>query len=207
MIRECFRVGTGIQFHYDSFKEIGLDPDTLFPIVKDRPAALKPSADTVAEIKASAHTAEPTDDTLTDEAQASPIAASTFKTEEDEELVDALCPIYDQLKLAKAWWILEILPFRHRAQNRKDLEWTPYWQYVFSPPCFSPRSMSLMWGVIVLLRVNLGHARHIPGPVRERKEKIRVHRSVRMRMEAEGLEGGKYKPNAKFDHLDHDWED
>ena len=131
MIRQCFEVGTGIQFHYDSFKGIGIDPDSLYPFVKPRPPALVPSADTVAEIKASAHTAEPTDVTLTDEAQASPIAASTFKSEEDEELVDALCPIYDQLKLAKAWWILEILPFRHRAQNRKDLEWTPYWQYVF----------------------------------------------------------------------------
>ena len=34
-----------------------------------------------------------------------------------------------------------------------------------------------------------------------------MHRSVKTRMEAEGLEGGKYKPNAKFEHLDFEWED
>ncbi|KAF8481731.1 hypothetical protein DFH94DRAFT_732636 [Russula ochroleuca] len=183
MIRQCFDVKTGIQFHYDSFIDIGLDPNTVYPIVTKRPAALIPSADTVAEAKVSAHTVEPSDATLTNEAEASPITASTFKSEEDEELVDALCPIYDQLKLAKAWWILELLPLRHHAQNRENLSWNPYWQ------------------------VNLGHARRIPGPVRERKEKIRVHRSVKIRLEAEGLEGGKYEPLAKFEHLDFEWED
>ena len=73
-------------------------------------------------------------------------------------------------------------------------------------PCSNSRSVTHV-GVIVLFRVNLGHARHVPGPVRDRKEKIRVHRSVKTRMEAEGLEGGKYKPNAKFEHLDFEWED
>jgi hypothetical protein len=133
MIRQCFDVKTGIQFHYDSFIDIGLDPNTVYPIVTKRPAALIPSADTVAEAKVSAHTVEPSDATLTNEAEASPITASTFKSEEDEELVDALCPIYDQLKLAKAWWILELLPLRHHAQNRENLSWNPYWQYVFFP--------------------------------------------------------------------------
>jgi hypothetical protein len=202
MIRECFLVNTGIQFYYDSFKDIGLDPNTLFPFVTPRPAALKPSAATLAEIRASAHSAEPTD-AITDEAQAAPIAASTFKTEEDEELVDALCPIYDQLKLAKAWWILEILPLRHRAQNRKGFCWKPYWQYVLSLYLLHVTHA----GMVVLPRINLGHARRIPRPVRERKEKIRVHRSVKTRMEAEGPEGRKYVPNAKFEHLDFEWVD
>jgi hypothetical protein len=149
MIRQCFLVNTGIQFHYDSFKDIGLDPNTLSPFVTPRLAALKPSAATVAEVKASAHSAEPTDATLTDEAQASPKAASTFKSEEDEELVDALSPIYDQLKLAKAWWILEILPLRHRAQNRKDSCRKPYWQYVFFLKFLPPLCVAHA-GVVVL---------------------------------------------------------
>ena len=55
--------------------------------------------------------------------------------------------------------------------------------------------------------MNLGHGRTIPEPVRERGEKILVHRSVRIRMEAEGLEGGKYEPQAKFQHLDHEYVD
>jgi hypothetical protein len=186
MIRECFIVKTGIQFHLESFKDIGLDPTTLFPIVvTDRPPALEPSASAIAEVKASlkvsAHVAEPSDATLTDETDDPPTAASTFKSEENEELLDALCPIYDQLKLAKAWWILEILPLRHHVQNRHNTHWEHYWQ------------------------MNLGSPRRIPGPVRERKEKIYVHRSVKIRRDAEGLEGGKYEPKAKFEDLDFEW--
>ena len=134
MIRQCFLVNTGIQFYYDTFKQVGLDPNTLFPSVTPRPAELKPFPATLAETRASAHVAEPTD-AITDEVQAAPIAASAFKMEEEEELMDALSPIYDQLKLAKAWWILEFLSLR--VQNRKEF---PYWQYVFSQIC----SMSLI---------------------------------------------------------------
>ena len=133
MIRQCFLAKTGIQFYRETFKDIGLDPNTLYPFVLDRPPALSPSSSTVAEVRAAVHAAEATDATLTNncEVQASPSAASTFKTEEDEELADAVMPIYDELKLSKAWWILEILPIRHRAQNRHNMTWFPYWMYVF----------------------------------------------------------------------------
>jgi hypothetical protein len=206
MIRQCFLVNTGIQFHRESFKDIGLDPATLFPFVTPRPAALKPSASTVADVKAYTHSAEPTDATLTDEAQASPIAASTFKTEEDEELIDALSPIFDQLKLSRFWWILEILPLRHRAQNRDNMLWKPHWQYVFFPKFLSSLCHSRV-SVVVLLRANFGRPRRIPGPVRKRKEKIFVHRSVKTRMDADDLEGGKYEPQAKFEQFDFEWVD
>jgi hypothetical protein len=43
-----------------------------------------------------------TDGTLTDEVQASPMPASTFKTEEDEELAGALMPIHDELELVES---------------------------------------------------------------------------------------------------------
>ena len=150
MIRQCFEVKTGIQFYVESFKEIGLDPTTLFPIVTHRPRALEPSASAIADLKASmkkvsAHVAEPSDATLTDEAHAPATATSTFKSEEEEELLDALCPIYDQLKLAKAWWILEILPLRHRMQNRHTMKWQPYWQYVFFPKSLSPLWVTQRW--------------------------------------------------------------
>jgi hypothetical protein len=61
--------------------------------------------------------------------------------------------------------------------------------------------------VIVPNRMNRGRARQVPTPVRERKEKIRVHRSVKIRMDAEGLEGGKYSPGAKFDHMECEYVD
>jgi hypothetical protein len=78
--------------------------------------------------------------TLNDQVQASPMAACTFKSEEHEELLDALSRMYDQLEsfTGMAWWILEILPLRHLEQDRMDFSWKPYWQYVF----FFPNSLS-----------------------------------------------------------------
>ncbi|KAI0003871.1 hypothetical protein BJV74DRAFT_812169 [Russula compacta] len=180
MIRQCFLANTGIQFHREAFKEIGMDPTK---ILDTRPPALKASAYVPpAENGTSAHAAEPTEGTLTDEVQASPTAASTFKSEEDEELVDALSPIYDELQLSWGWWILEVLPIRHRHQDREGL-WHKYWS------------------------MNLGRPRRVPEPIRDRGEKVYVHRSVRTRMEAENLKGGKYVPRAKFEQLDYEWVD
>jgi predicted 2-oxoglutarate/Fe(II)-dependent dioxygenase YbiX len=65
-----------------------------------RPRVL--SSSTVAEVRAAAHAAEVTDGTLTDEVQASPMPASTFKPEEDEELAGALMPIHDELELVES---------------------------------------------------------------------------------------------------------
>lgn len=41
-------------------------------------------------------------------------------TEEEEDLADALSPIYDQLSLAKGWWSLEVVPLRQRYQTVHD---------------------------------------------------------------------------------------
>ena len=61
---------------------------------------------------------------------------------------------------------------------------------------------------VIVLRINWGGPRRVPEPISERKEtKVFVHRSVKTRMEAEGLEGGKYTPRAKFEHLDFEWVD
>ena len=128
---QCIHADIGIQFHRESFKGIGLDPDTLYPFVTPRSEPLKPTPSTVTELRESAHKAEATEATLTDEAQASPLAASTFQSEEEEELADAISPIYDELKLSWGWWILEIIPMRHHVQDLENLAWKPYWSYVF----------------------------------------------------------------------------
>lgn len=152
MIRQCFLAKTGIRFYRKTPKHIGLDPTTLFPIVTTRLRALEPSASHVAEARGSTYCPDANSVTLNDQAQASPIAACTFKSEEHEELLDALSPIYDQLELLKAWWILEIFPLRQLVQDKKELSWKPYWQYVFSSsnsrPCHSCGRE--------FLRVNLG---------------------------------------------------
>jgi hypothetical protein len=188
MIRQCFDTNTGIQFHAGSFKEVGLDIDTLCPIVLHRP---KPTG--------TSHAAEPTDSTLV------PASRSMFKLEEDEELKDALSPIYDTLKLTKTWWILEILPLQYSEQDRCDASWRTYWAYVIVQ--FMPLFCITQEGETFLHRMNMGRGREIPKPICERGERVKVHRSVKTRMEAEGLKGGKYKPKAKFEHLNFEWVD
>ena len=89
MIRECFKTNTGIRFHGELLKRIGLDPGALHPVVQPRPPALVPDA---------AHRTS----------VAAPVAEGT---EEDHEVRDALAPVYDQLSLAwYTWWPLELLP-------------------------------------------------------------------------------------------------
>ena len=62
-------------------------------------------------------------------------------------------------------------------------------------------------GVVFLLRINLGRGRQIPKPACERGEKILVHRSVKTRMGADCLEGGKYSPKARSEHCEFEWVD
>lgn len=47
--------------------------------------------------------------------------AQMFELEID--LKDAMSPVYDQLKLAPMWWLLELLPVKHFHQ-RSDRTWT-----------------------------------------------------------------------------------
>jgi hypothetical protein len=53
-----------------------------------------------------------------------------FVNKEEEDLADALSPIYDQLKLARYWWILESLPQTLRYQNDDNM-WSRTLQLVF----------------------------------------------------------------------------
>lgn len=185
MIRQCFLTNTGIQFHREKFGAIGFDPATLYPFVLPRPPALTADASVLATRK----------------------HAADYKTEEDEELKDALCPLYDQLTLSWAWWILEIIPLRHCERSRRNASWVPYWMYVFSLGFCGPRFTATHVGFVVCSRVNWGRACQIPKPDGKNKKKIHVHRSVRIRMEAEDLKGGNYVPKAKFDHVDCEWVD
>ncbi|EGN93859.1 hypothetical protein SERLA73DRAFT_188970 [Serpula lacrymans var. lacrymans S7.3] len=94
-----------------------------------------------------------------------------FVNEEDEDLADALSPHYDQLVLLKGWWILEVLPQKNHYQKDNDNSWTQEYQ------------------------INMGAGRHIP---RQKKDGVKFHRTVKIRMEAEGLKDGKYWPKAKL---------
>ncbi|KAF8892854.1 hypothetical protein CPB85DRAFT_1230449 [Mucidula mucida] len=139
MIRQCFLLKTGIMFHAELLKNLGLEPTTLYPQVKPRPPPVS-----------------------------CPMPTTTgHPTEEDEDIMDAVCPIFDQLEISKIWWILEYIPAKLRFQH-SDNSWTK------------------------AITVNRGRPRFIP---RQRRDGVKVHRSVKLRMEAEGLN---YKPRAEW---------
>lgn len=94
MIRECFRTNTGIRFHAESLRSIGLDPATLHPQALPRPPALDAKdIDPYKDAKDLLHC-----------------------TEEDHEVRDAIADIVDQLVKKPVWWSLEWLP----AVTKKD---------------------------------------------------------------------------------------
>ncbi|KAI0354699.1 hypothetical protein OH77DRAFT_1425794 [Trametes cingulata] len=93
MIRECFKMDTGIRFHGELLKTIGLDPAHLHPSVAERPPPLAPAR-------------------VYMETVAPPLPHTT---EEEHEIRDALSPVYDQLDLAWYWWVLEFMPMKKRV--------------------------------------------------------------------------------------------
>lgn len=181
MVRECFKANTGILFHSDKLRELGLDPTTLYPYVLPRPPPL------------------PVKDHKIPDPPATPIPIKIHKylrkkhhpvvhqklldstlpflgTEEEEEVRDAVSPKYDQLQIKKGWWTLEYLPMKLRYQRSND-EWVTEWKYVvFFLHRFASELTSLDG------RTNRGDARYIP---QQQTSGIKVHRSVKLRMEAE----------------------
>ncbi|CAL1708268.1 unnamed protein product [Somion occarium] len=154
MIRQCFLTNTGIRFHSSLLKKVGLDSASLYPIVQPRPPALYFTP---------THNRTPTDATLVGTED-----SDKHLTEEEEDLKDALSPVYDQLLLKPFWWILELLPLSQRYQ-RKDNTW--------------------------IEKINRGRGRVVP---KFTEKDFYVHRSVKIRMDGKGLKGGSYSPKARF---------
>ena len=186
MLRQCFELRTGILFHKNMFKDIGMDPDTLYPQVRARPPAIPYTPDCLAHnYKEPVNFAKNGKGTITD--------SEPFISEEHEDLLDSLAPIYDQLRLAKWWWILEVVPYRHRYQ-RPDDKWHVSRGYVGG-------IMLILCELLIrlLCSVNFGGPRVIPG---QQELGVKVHRTVKTRMDAPDPELFKdkgYKPAAKVD--------
>lgn len=164
MIRECFKAKTGIIFMSDGLRTLGLDPTTLYPSVRERPPPLPVTG---AQIQ---HRPSSNAQKLQNFAEVDTLV-EIHMSEEEHELRDAMSPIYDQLSIARSWWILELLPMKQPYQKSDD-SWTSNFG------------------------MNLGQGRIIP---RQKKRKIKVHRSVKMRMDAQYPDGTKYKPKASFE--------
>ncbi|KAJ3888517.1 hypothetical protein GG344DRAFT_79692 [Lentinula edodes] len=169
MIRQCFKTNTGILFHSEGLRSLGLNPSSLWPKVEPRPALTAPV--TPSRIRPIPRNPPPplnSQDISQDRSKGS--SPSIFKTEEDLDLEDAMSPIYDQLSLAPGWWALEFLPVKNKFHDGSG-------KFLTEIEC------------------NLGRARRIP----RQKQGVKIHRSVKMRMEAQYENGKKYIPRAKFD--------
>ncbi|KAI1793987.1 hypothetical protein LXA43DRAFT_185866 [Ganoderma leucocontextum] len=102
MARECFRTNTGIQFQAERLRDIGLDPSSLYPIVKERPPPLQPHYYHF-------HTVAP---------------RVPMASEEEHDVRDALSLMHDQLAVyAPLWWAMEFNPTRRRITIGPPSEW------------------------------------------------------------------------------------
>ncbi|KAF9492308.1 hypothetical protein BDN71DRAFT_1451696 [Pleurotus eryngii] len=171
MIRECFKTHTGIMFDCEGLQALGLDPGALYPEVLPR-APMTASTGTlrIQDIPKPISGA-PNETHLPNFADVGGYSSALYKSEEDHDMLDLLSPVYDQLSLAPYWWLLEVLPMKQRYQ-KGDNSWGSY------------------------VGFNLGSGRFIP---KQKKRGVKVHRSVKMRMEALHLNGTKYVPRASFE--------
>ena len=163
MVRECFKTNSGILFHIDGLEKIGLDPAALYPAVLPRPPALSLDHSSL-ETSLIQTIPKVAPAPVYDEEEVR--IGEAQESEELLDLKDALAPIYDQLKLARFWWILEYIPFKNRFQ-RHDNTWTTKSKF------------------------NRGQGRYIPN---QKSQGVRIHRSVKTRLEAKHADGSKYKP-------------
>ncbi|KAG2141098.1 hypothetical protein DEU56DRAFT_900780 [Suillus clintonianus] len=182
MIRQLFKLNIGILFHRSMFPKIGMDPGTLYPFAKRPPAifqlptVLSPPGTPNSTIKAL--TLPPPKVVTDDPAMIVYSDGGKFVSEELEDLADATSPMYDQLRLARVWWVLEVIPqLLHYQKDDDD-------------------------SLVDEYTVNMGHGRH----VQLQHKGVKVHRSVKIRMEADNLEGGKYWPKAKL-KVEPEWVD
>ncbi|KAG6840745.1 hypothetical protein C0991_004654 [Blastosporella zonata] len=111
MVRQCFILKTGIMFHKEMFKVIGMDSDSVYPTIKPRPPPVT-SLSTPHRKEVKYLPVIGTSRVLVD--------VSDFVSEEEEDLADALSPINDMLKISKSWWILEYVPQKIKHQGDDD---------------------------------------------------------------------------------------
>ncbi|KAL0959543.1 hypothetical protein HGRIS_011257 [Hohenbuehelia grisea] len=103
MIRECFKAKTGIMFETDKLRELGLNPNKLWPQVAETYRA-RPDVSID-----KTYTQGIANEILQDLMMGS--ETTEFTEEEKQEFLDAQSPIYDQLDISWGWKVLEWIPF------------------------------------------------------------------------------------------------
>ncbi|KAI6024565.1 hypothetical protein EDC04DRAFT_2899944 [Pisolithus marmoratus] len=141
----------------------------LFQQIGMDPATLYPHVLKRPPALTSMPTTSPLSDKVERDSSSQDIEDTKIVNEEQEDLADALSDIHDRLKLRPIWWILEGLPQQLHYQRDKDNAW------------------------VTKISVNRGRGRRVP----RQDAGVSVHRTVKIRMDAEALRE-KYQPKAKL---------
>ncbi|KAJ7720856.1 hypothetical protein DFH07DRAFT_304164 [Mycena maculata] len=202
MIRECFKADTGMLFDPHRLQQLGLDPATLYPLVLPRPPPLPVGTVKIESIpkrklwlRRLLSRKQTPEFTVSPEPEDTPPEKPSCGMEEEEDLKDALSPIYDQLKLKPFWWILEVIPMSFRSQRLDDK-----WNWEVYANRGRPRSIP--------------HQRqHVADPDHPHYKEdhkpvvnLKVHRSVETRRAARDAKGRPYVNRARF-HCEPQWVD
>lgn len=182
MIRECFKTNTGMIFHSEEIRKIGVDPTSLYPVYKPRQisSAFVPigsSQITVVEPQTwGAYFKSWIPFTSKPQKKVSELQVPT-QSEDELDALDALAPAYDQLELNSSTWAWMEDFKMEREVRSKDGKFVP----VFDK--------------------HLGHGRSIPPTRYQHGGKVKVHGTVRLRMAATLKNGAKmgtsYSPLAR----------
>lgn len=134
MIRECFKANSGIMFDSQRLREIGLDPCSLLPpfVHLPRPDPLPVGSASVQQMPLTWRWPWSSKFPPAPAPSISDVHACVHGqngevisgTEKQEELKDALSPLYDQLDIKWFWWIIEVLPVLPRFQKGEKSLWT-----------------------------------------------------------------------------------
>lgn len=184
MIRECFKTKTGILFRKDSFKNVGMDHNSLWPNVEKRPEPVMSFSRGKPKEKRRVINGALEDNT-------------DFVSEEEEDLADALSPKNDMLCLKNSlwWWVLEFIPHHIRCPAKDDEDsWTRKFSYV-QLFLFKYQAASTDCYPRLYYRINRKRGRLIP---QQKAQGVKIHRTVELRIDSKHKEshGKLYKPRA-----------
>ncbi|KJA26200.1 hypothetical protein HYPSUDRAFT_159080 [Hypholoma sublateritium FD-334 SS-4] len=199
MVRECFKTHNGMTFNPAKLAAIGLAPDTLYPVVQPRPAALAPapeqriSTDHILKPRMASRASAWVASWFRDPPPTPAPRRAPVGSEAQRDLADALAPLYDQLVINRAkWWALENVWLQMWSVKNKAFE----------------RRRNLGRGRTILPPVDAAltdaataAARGLV-PLSARWAKVRVHRTVQARMACAGDEKTpRYVPTALLNGL------
>ena len=187
MVRECFKTHNGMTFDPTRLAKIGLAPDSLYPTVTPRPAAVEPAPEqrVSTENILKPGMVQRASAWVTSWFPSSPAARvapdtganDTYYSEEQRDLADALAPLYDQLVINRAkWWALENVWLQMWSVTKKTFERRRN----------QGRGRTILPPVDAALTDSATATARGLVPLNARWAKVRVHRTVQARMACAG---------------------